>query len=281
MPRFHWKGRTAAGQEIEGDRSADSKDAVVAQLRGQGIMVTTVSAAGEAEAEAAGPEAQAPPGDARRSSSSEWLAQARADAKPRPFRGALIATGFFVAAFALGYFVPVTFVRCERAAESVACTLSEKDLGLVPLREQSLSGVTTVDVESEKQRFAEGTHSRLVLANAAGASIRPSSWDHYGGPVRSSSSGRQTGQDEPTVGATTDGMRREIAAFLEDSSRATVSAWQGQYVPLVIAGALVGIGFLVLGLSTLALFKGPTDWIYAMTGRLAAAAEAKRRSQGR
>jgi hypothetical protein len=281
MPRFHWKGRTAAGQEIEGDKSADSKDAVFAQLRGQGIVVTTVASTGGAEPEATDLDAPAPPGDARPSSSAEWPARARADAKPRPFRGALIASGFFVAAFALGYFVPVTFVRCERAADGVACTLAEKDLGLVPVREQTLSGVTAVDVESEKQRFAEGNHSRIVLANSAGVSIRPSGWDHYGGPVRSYSSGRQTGQDEPTVGATTDAMRREIAAFLEDSSRASVSAWQGQYVPLVIAGALVGIGLLALGLSTLALFKGPTDWIYAMTGRLAAAAEAKRRSQGR
>src|SRR5207247_7943772 len=116
--------------------------------------------------------------------------------------------------------------------------------------------------------------SRLVLANGAGTSIRPSGWDHFGGPVRTYSGGRQTGEREPTVGATTDAMRREIAAFLEDSTSASVSIWQGQYVPLLIAGVLAGIGLLVLGLSGLALFKGPTDWIYAMTGRLAAAADA-------
>jgi len=76
-------------------------------------------------------------------------------------------------------------------------------------------------------------------------------------------------------------MRREIAAFLEDSTSASVSSWQGQYVPLWIAGALAGIGVLILGLSVLALFKGPTDLIYAMTGRLADAAAASRGQRGR
>jgi hypothetical protein len=175
----------------------------------------------------------------------------------------------------------VTFVRCERSAGNVSCTLTEKDLGLFTTREQSLSGVTKVDVESEKQRFAEGEHARLVLANAAGASIRPSGWDHFGGPVRSSSAGRQTGESEPTVGATTDAMRREIAAFLEDQASASVSLWQGQKVPLWIAGVLAGIGLLSLGLTTLSLFKGPTDLVYAMAGRAAAVADAKRREQGR
>jgi hypothetical protein len=284
MPRFHWKGRSAAGHEIEGDTSAASKDAVVAQLRRQGIMVTTVSTTGDAEAEASGSGVPAPPADARPLSASERLARDRASSKPRPFRGALVASGFFVGALALGYFVPVTFVRCERSAGSISCTLSEKDLGLVTVREQSLSGVTKVDVESraETERRSDGwAQSRLVLANGAGASIRPSGWDHYGGPVRTYSGGRQTGEREPTVGATTDAMRREIAAFLEDSTSASVSSWQGQYVPLLIAGVLAGIGLLILGLSGLALFKGPTDWIYAMTGRLAAAADASRRQQGR
>lgn len=281
MPKFHWKGRTAAGQEIEADTSADSKDAVVAQLRGRGIMVTTIATIGDAADESSVSDMPAPPADGRRLSVSERLARDRASSPPQPFRGALIASGFFVGAFALGYFAPVTFVRCERAAATVACTLSEKDLGLVPVREQRLSGVTKVDVESRAQRFAEGSQSRLVLASAAGASIRPANWDHFGGPVRSYSSGRQTGESEPTVGATTDAMRREIAAFLEDPTSASVSSWQGQKIPLWIAGALVGIGLLSLGLTTLSLFKGPTDWVYAMTGRLGAAADASRRQRGR
>src|SRR6476619_1085120 len=172
MPRLHWKGRNAAGHEIEADTTADSPDAVVARLRGQGFTVATIATTGEAEAETSRSSAPRPLRDGR-PSSPEWLARARADAKPRPFRGALIASVFFVGAFALGYFVPVTFVRCERAAESVACTLSEKDLGLLTVRKQSLSGVTKADVESRAQQFAEGAQSRLVLVNAAGTSIRP------------------------------------------------------------------------------------------------------------
>jgi hypothetical protein len=66
-------------------------------------------------------------------------------------------------------------------------------------------------------------------------------------------------------------------AFL-DSTSARVSSWQSQHVPLLVAGVLAGIGLLILGLSGLVLFKGPTDWIYAMTGRLTvAAADASRR----
>ncbi|HZN58122.1 MAG TPA: hypothetical protein VFD71_08615 [Planctomycetota bacterium] len=283
MPRFHWKGRSTAGHEIEGDTSAASKDAVVAQLGGQGITVTTVSSTGDAAAEASGSSAPAHTAVAQPLSMSERLARDRASSKPRPFCGALVASGFFVGALALGYFVPVTFVRCERSAGSVTCTLSEKDLGFVTIREQSLAAVTKVDVEPRaSEHLSDGRdQSRLVLANAAGASIRPSGWDHYGGPVRTYSGRRQTGEREPTVGATTDAMRRDIAAFLEDSTSAGVSSWQGQYVPLLIAGVLAGIGLLILGLSALALFQGPTDWIYAMTGRLAAAAAASRRQQGR
>jgi hypothetical protein len=244
-------------------------------------MVTTISITGDAEAEASG---SGVPADARPLSVSERLARDRASSKPRPFRGALVASGFFVGALTLGYFVPVTFVRCDRSAGGVACTLSEKDLGLVTVRQQSLSGVTKVDVETRAEtvrRSGGWAQSRLVLASAAGTSIRPSGWDHFGGPVRSYSGGRQTGESEPTVGATTDAMRREIAAFLEDPTSASVSSWQGQKVPLWIAGAIAGIGLLILGLSTLALFKGPTDLIYAMTGRLAAAADASRRQRGR
>ena len=280
MPTFHWKGRSAAGHEIEGDTSAESPEAVVARLRGQGITATTIAMTGGA-AESSSADEAPPPADARRLSLSERLTRDRARSKPNPLPRALVASGFFVAALALGYFVPVVFVRCERSAENVTCTVNEKDLGLVTVREQSLSGVTKVDVESRAQQLAEGTQSRLVLANAAGSSIRPSNWDHFGGPVRSSSSGRQTGQSEPTVGATTDAMRRDVAAFLEDRTSASVSSWQGQKVPLLIAGALAGLGLLIVGLTTLALFKGPTDWIYAMTGRLAAADDARRRQPGR
>jgi type II secretory pathway component PulF len=87
MPKFHWKGRSAAGHEIEGNTSAASEDAVVAQLRGQGIMVTTISITGGAEMEPSGSSAPAPPADARPVSISERLARDRATSKPQPFRG--------------------------------------------------------------------------------------------------------------------------------------------------------------------------------------------------
>lgn len=52
-------------------------------------------------------------------------------------------------ALALGYIGPIVVCRCARTGGGpVACTISERDLGIVPIRTQSLMGVNAVDVES-------------------------------------------------------------------------------------------------------------------------------------
>jgi len=47
MPQFAWKGKTRGGAAQEGVLSADSKDAVIAMLRKQQIMVTAVTEKGK------------------------------------------------------------------------------------------------------------------------------------------------------------------------------------------------------------------------------------------
>ena len=59
MPTFAYSGRTRTGQNVTGERIADTMDAAVAALRREQIMVTRIDAAKAAKA-AAAPKAKAP-----------------------------------------------------------------------------------------------------------------------------------------------------------------------------------------------------------------------------
>lgn len=171
--------------------------------------------------------------------------------------------------------------RCERdEAGGVDCALAERDLGLFTIREQRLAGVTSVEVESRSgnERLSSGrsrwkASSRIVLADGAGATIRPSVWDEETERVRE---GQTMSGGEQWVGASSDAMRDTVARFLAAPAEPRVSVWQGQSAPLWIAGMLAALGLLLLGLAALSLFAGPTALIYAAAGRLAAAADARR-----
>jgi len=43
MPKFHWSGRTAKGQEISGEMEAAVKDEVVRALQAQKITVSSIT----------------------------------------------------------------------------------------------------------------------------------------------------------------------------------------------------------------------------------------------
>ena len=58
MPNFAYSGRTRAGQNVSGERAADSMDAAVAALRREQVLVTRITPA-KAKAEAAGKETKA------------------------------------------------------------------------------------------------------------------------------------------------------------------------------------------------------------------------------
>src|SRR3954462_3779734 len=53
MPTFAYSGRTRAGQNVTGERIADTMDAAVAALRREQIMVTRIDPAKAAQAAAA------------------------------------------------------------------------------------------------------------------------------------------------------------------------------------------------------------------------------------
>ena len=58
MPTFAYSGRTRAGQNVTGERVADTMDAAVAALRREQINVTRITPqAAKAEAKAAAPKA--------------------------------------------------------------------------------------------------------------------------------------------------------------------------------------------------------------------------------
>src|SRR5262249_45252767 len=52
MPAFAYSGRTRAGQTVSGERAADTMDAAVAALRRDQILVTRITPAADAKAEA-------------------------------------------------------------------------------------------------------------------------------------------------------------------------------------------------------------------------------------
>jgi type II secretory pathway component PulF len=47
MPRFDWKGRHQNGQAVSGTLDADTKEQVIAQLRGQGVQLQSLSTSNE------------------------------------------------------------------------------------------------------------------------------------------------------------------------------------------------------------------------------------------
>jgi hypothetical protein len=294
MPTFRWKGQNRSGALVQGEIAADSANDVIARLRHAGIGVIELSAGKEGELPAFGAAERAaarmPPTPTAlpKPSLAERIAEARArSGGSRPFRGAMIAAGLVLGALAIGIIAPITVCRCERTANgAVDCTISERDLGLITIREQSLSGVTSVDVESkayneridnDRNRIGWRENLRLVLGNASGATIRPSTWEQRSQRVRTSTGGTSGG--EQWIGASTEMMRDTIAKFLAQSTGARASTWQGQTVPLAFPGVLLAFSVLVLGLTVIGLFSGPTNLLYAMLGRAAEALDKRQRQQ--
>jgi hypothetical protein len=271
MPRFHWKGRSADGRTVEGESDAASKDDVVTRLRAQRIMVTTVTAAGGGEPVDPAAPAPAPPPEGL----VDRMARARASQPPRRLRGLLIAAAFVGAALAVGLMAPITTYRCERVdGETVNCSLTERDLGVLTTREQRLTGVNYVGYETRwiPGRDEHGVDTRrasmrLLLRNGSGASVSPTHWDWDGG-------GRNG------IGDSTSSIESAIANLVRGGITGPVSMWQGQWLPLLLSALLLILGVLMLGVTILSLFAGPADAVYAAVGGLAAAGDARRGRRG-
>lgn len=263
MPSFHWKGRSGA-HTIEGDLVAHSKEDVIARLRKQGIAVTEVTE-GKSRGEPLDPDLRPQPSltpvETAPRSLEEELERGRK--QPRhPFRGVLVAIAFVVAAIVVGAMAPIVFCKCERANGQVVCTIKDRILGVVPMREQTLAGVMSVDTETQFWRDKNREHSktRIILHDARGATIRPFSWDQNG-----------------TLGTTSDQMRTLIDDFLRDANAKSIALWQGQWVPLVMPACLLLIALMMVAVTIIALNQSWTDRFYDAVGKFAKQADRRRK----
>jgi hypothetical protein len=266
MAEFHWKGRTASGQDVTGNLTAASKEAVMAGLRRQGIVVQSIEESdgrGGEEIQKGGPEplaVEAPP-----LGSPERLVRQRAQG-PHRLRGLLIATAFIAIGFALGLTAPVLNCRCDHPPQGVTtCTLSESDLGVLPLRVQTLADVRSVEIEtlspggSDRGRTVTVPHVRFVLYSGDRASIHAARW----------------GEDALQP------MRTDLISWLLENEPGTFTRRSTEWGTLSLALIPMGIGLLMVQLFLLSLSRRVTDGVYAAAGTLAASADRRRRADPR
>jgi hypothetical protein len=276
MPTFRWKGRSADGKDVSGETKGQSKESVIAQLRGLRIQVSSIAVTGGGDSGDTGPiaadllQARSATSEGRTEGLAARLSRDRVEGRPNRLKGMFIVGLFVTAGLGVGLMAPIVVCRCERTgAGPVDATLRERDLGLFTIREQKLAGLTSVDVETRFFSERRGTsnerkaESRIVLRGPQSATIRPTAWGQDGG-----------------LGSSTSQMQQAIERFLAESSQSQMSIWQGQWVPLLLAALLLLIGLLMLIATLLSSFRGPTEWVYDSVGKLAASADAKREPRG-
>jgi len=252
VPLFQWKGRTRDGHQIEGKLDARSKEDVLSRLRAQGLTVTSVDE---------GRDSGEPPDP----DPSPQMPEGRP--KPTRLRGLLATIALVAIAVLIGAMAPIVFCSCERAGGSVTCTINDRILGVVPMRDQTLAGVVRVDTETEFWRERRGTSSgierakrRIVLHDAAGKTIRPFGWDQGG-----------------TLGATSDAMQTDIDRFLDDKRRTSIRLWQGQWVPLLMPAILLLLAVMMIGLICMSFSETATNRFYDRIEGWAEKARARRK----
>jgi hypothetical protein len=265
------------GQEVQADITAGSKDEALDLLRAQNILVSSISDSGGREsrdepaatasfgARESRRQPRPPPASPAVSAESavERLRRARATEKPHRVRGVFIATAFLLGALGMGYAAPVVVVRCDRASESVACTISERDLGIVAVRQQRLEHTTTFSTETQTSTSRQINkpdrtylQSRIVLSDGEGHSIQSTTWTSEG-----------------VLGSSVDSMRGRFDQFFHDPSVGRWWAWQVDWVPMLFAGLLGGLGLLMFALLPLSFSRRGSDLVYAGAETLAAFAD--------
>lgn len=240
MPGYRWKGRTAQGHKTEGDLVANSKEGAIEQLRSLQITVTKIvetSAGGTIDTR---PREPKPPRFTR-------------------FKSLSIAAMFAAAALAVGYVAPITVWTCDRAGGAVACSVAERNLGLIELRASRLADVRSVSLETQMastpDRFnRRGVQSRIVFLDAKGGSIRSLGWDQSR-PREWFQSGRPVG----SIGV----IFVEFERFIADDTKTHHSTWGAFFVPLILVGVLLLLSLLMLLITGASLFVRP-EWAQAL-----------------
>jgi hypothetical protein len=181
----------------------------------------------------------------------------------------LITAGLVAGAAALGTISPVVFVDCARGAGGDApltCTMSERVLGVYPLRETTLSPVVAADAETRSWTETRNkapvtvTAERPVLRDGRGREARPAAWS-----------------DSAILGTNGPAMQERIRPLIADPAPGGASMWQAALVPLIPSAILLAFAVPALLLSVLAMFAAPTDWIYDTVGAMAEATDRRRR----
>jgi hypothetical protein len=249
VPGYHWKGTTAQGVKIEGDLDASSKEGAVEQLRRQQITVSKI-----VETSAGGPIDTRP--------------RERENKPPRftRFKSLSIAAMFATAAAAVGYIAPITFWSCERAGGTVACSISERDLGVIELRGWRLADVKSVELETQMVTSSDRDRrtrlqKRIVFLDAKGGSIRSFGWDQ---------SRPREWFRRPRV-ASSDIMFEEFQRFLGDDTATRQSTWGVFWVPLILVGVLLLLSLLTVLMTAASLFVRP-EWAQALVNEHASKA---------
>jgi hypothetical protein len=254
VPRYHWKGKTAQGFKIEGDLEANSKESALEQLRRQPLTISEIL-----ETSAGGPTDTRP----REERGSEPQGFTR-------FKSLFMAAMFAAAAVAVGFIAPITVWTCERAGGTVACSIAERNLGLIELRGQHLANVTSVDLETQLVKptsgfAAPGFQRRLVFLDAKGGSIRSFGWDQS----------RPREWFQSSRAESTSAMFEEFQRFFADGTATRQSTWGAFFVPLILVGVFLLLSLLTLSITALSMFIRP-EWARAQVEELAKRGREKR-----
>jgi len=267
MPVYHWKG-LIRGRAVEGDLDVDTKEVAFRRLRERGITVREIRDRDTGERTPIAPLPPVAGVPAGPEPLAERLARGRAEGT-HPWRGLAITAGLVAAAAAIGTIAPVVFVDCVRGAGGDApltCTISERVLGVYPLRETTLSPVVAAEAETRaytatrREHPVTVTEERLLLKDGRGREARPTAWG-----------------DTAILGMNAAAMRARIQSLIADPAPGEAAMWQALIVPLILPAVLLALAVPALLLSLLAMFQAPTDWIYDRVGALAAATDRKRR----
>jgi hypothetical protein len=267
MASFHWKGRGPDGQEIEGELVASSKEQAVQLLRARRILVTTMTPSSTETAGLVFSSVEAVGARAPEPRSLADVVRQGATQPSHPFQGLLISGAFLLAALVLGSLAPIVVCECERVPDGrVDCLLKERVLWVVSLRQQSLTGVTSVTTEVTRSFETRGTsrrsttESRLVLSDSLGNSIRPQAWE-----------------GSSAFGASASTMRDAVAALIRDPAPGRISLWEGHWVPLLLAGLCLLIAALMFVATVLSMFRRSRAWVYERVESLAVDADRRRK----
>ena len=141
------------------------------------------------------------------------------------------------------YAAPVTFYSCRRVEpEQVDCRVAQRALGLVAVSEQRITNVRRATYHSERRssrsskgRTTSTTYYTIVLESASGQQVTAGETAHT---VTSSQS-----------------ISQQINDFIADPLAPPLRVWQAQWLPLVVGGAFLLFGLLLLVVLVMAVVQ--------------------------